>query len=142
MLCSFEVHLDKLVCTRCNRTVPNYGSVPKARCRASLEVPQTTTPRTTLVKPPILSTRFYSYCSAIARWVRAGMPTRTQEQIEQVHQICLDCEYLLHKHTDKQKCGKCGCNISLEMSKRNKLYLATESCPLDPPKWTALTTSI
>jgi len=37
-----------------------------------------------------------------------------------------------------QACNICGCGISASKSAwLNKARMATESCPLDPPRWTA-----
>lgn len=45
--------------------------------------------------------------------------------------ICLPCEFNGHRDSGGIRCEKCGC-AGL------KLELATERCPLDPPRWSAV----
>jgi hypothetical protein len=70
----------------------------------------------------------------MARWIAAGRPTRTQEQIDTILAIhCEPCE-----HFKDGACGKCGCRINKSPEAwRNKLAMATEPCPDVPPKFGA-----
>jgi hypothetical protein len=68
------------------------------------------------------------------KWMFAGRPTRTQEQIDLLHQICQRCSEFVTGN-GRDKCNLCGCNINKNISMFNKLAMATTSCPLDPPKW-------
>lgn len=79
-----------------------------------------------------------SYLSAHARWVLAGSPPpRSQERVNELLAICSTCPFL-YKGNRGNYCGKCGCPISGDAkAARNKLAMATESCPLNPPRWTA-----
>lgn len=74
------------------------------------------------------------YATAIAKWIAAGRPTRTQEQIDAIlAEHCGPCE-----HYSGTACKLCGCRINKSLEAwRNKLAMGTESCPLDPPKWRA-----
>ena len=72
-----------------------------------------------------------SYASAMATWIAAGRPTRTQEQIDAIlTEHCGPCE-----HFSGTACKLCGCRINKSPEAwRNKLAMGTEACPLDPPK--------
>lgn len=80
-----------------------------------------------------------NYSSAVAAWTVAGMPTRTQEQVNTLFAICNSCPFLSRPPKGAAHCGKCGCpvNTRIDDPTKNKLAMATESCPLSPPKWTA-----
>ncbi|MDB5342008.1 MAG: hypothetical protein JWP89_385 [Schlesneria sp.] len=77
--------------------------------------------------PPLLI-RGWNFASAMARWAVAGMPRRSQEEIEARLTICQTCEFLQNNH-----CSKCGCACIATNQVVNKLALATEKCPLG--KW-------
>lgn len=71
------------------------------------------------------------YTRALAKWAVAGFPTRTQEEVVRIEaELCRPCEY----YRDG-RCRKCGCNVNTAMVLLNKIRMATEHCPLDPPKW-------
>lgn len=73
---------------------------------------------------------------AVARWVAAGSPGRSQQEIDEVLTICRACD----KFTDegRPRCKLCGCSVNNKPDGlRNKIAMATESCPMKPPKWTA-----
>jgi hypothetical protein len=74
------------------------------------------------------------YAAAIAKWIAAGRPTRSQEQIDAILAThCGPCE-----HFKNEACNQCGCKVNKHHAAwRNKLAMATEACPLDPPKWGA-----
>jgi hypothetical protein len=60
----------------------------------------------------------------------AGEPVRvTHEQYVQRQEACDQCSHLING-----RCRLCGCQYKL------KIALATESCPDDPPKWSAVET--
>lgn len=62
-----------------------------------------------------------------ARWIEAGSPLRTTEQLGECFDICRECEH--YKPTPIATCGKCGCFLSA------KARMATETCP--EGKWPA-----
>jgi hypothetical protein len=83
---------------------------------------------------PSIIEKVSRYATALAKWIAAGRPTRTQEQIDAI--LAERCEPCVHFQGGT--CDKCGCRINRNPEAwRNKLAMATESCPLDPPKWTA-----
>lgn len=74
------------------------------------------------------------FLQARARWIKAGRPTRTMEQIAKVYdEVCQPCFAF-----DNDSCGVCGCRLKRDTLLINKLAWATEKCPLDPPKWDRL----
>lgn len=76
-----------------------------------------------------------SYGKSVAKWELAGRPTRSQEEIERALAICKSCP-LYRGNDGRPRCGLCGCSInSLRNGLKNKIAMATEHCPLDPPKW-------
>jgi hypothetical protein len=59
----------------------------------------------------------------------AGRPVRVPPTIlAQREAICAACEENL-----AGRCQKCGCGVRSQFIR--KTHLATEKCPLDPPKW-------
>lgn len=78
---------------------------------------------------PSLIIRGWNFASAMARWTLAGMPRRTQAEIDERLAICQACPFLKNNH-----CTKCGCACVEQNRLINKLALATEKCP--EGKWT------
>lgn len=73
---------------------------------------------------PSLIIRGWNFAAAMARWTLAGMPRRTQEEIDERLAICQACPALQNDH-----CTKCGCACVENIRLINKLSLATEKCP-------------
>ena len=71
---------------------------------------------------------------ALAKWVAAGSPVRSQEEIDRLFAICSGCEHFKAKDDNDGACNICGCAVR-KYGIRNKLLWATESCPAG--KWTA-----
>ena len=70
--------------------------------------------------------RLSRYATAVARWIAAGRPTRTDQQVESLLANCQACE-----HFDGSACRKCGCRVSASPNAlANKLRMLTESCPI------------
>jgi hypothetical protein len=84
----------------------------------------------TWVKPemPPLTTQAGNLAGAIGRTIKAavtGQPVRVSpEERDRRWGLCMTCENLVN-----DKCKLCGCHF------RAKIELATERCPLDPPRW-------
>lgn len=70
-----------------------------------------------------------NYFGAIRRWVAAGRPTRTPEEVRQLFEDhCKGCERYDQK---KHACKTCGCAVAGEGDPLdNKLAMASEHCPL------------
>lgn len=80
-------------------------------------------------EPPSVTTRLAAFATAIARWAKQGLPTRTPEEVDGILSTCRACtEYGGETGVLKIICGKCGCS-------RVKVAMSTEHCPLNPPKW-------
>lgn len=70
-----------------------------------------------------------NYATAMRKWVAAGRPVRTDEEISAIFdEHCNGCAMF-----DKARgvCNSCGCPASKDQPAiRNKLKMATEACPL------------
>ncbi len=83
--------------------------------------------KTANIGPPFWI-RGMNFASAITRWTAAGMPRRTQAEIEERLAICQSCPELVN-----DRCRQCGCACIETNQVMNKLALSTEACPLG--KW-------
>ena len=78
--------------------------------------------------------RLGRYARALKRWVGAGKPVRNDEEVARLLAICKACDYF----DPRGKCVLCGCYVNVGKNAAfNKLRMATESCPADPPRWDA-----
>lgn len=79
------------------------------------------------------------WIKALQKWVKAGRPVRSQEEIARLHAICVRCKFY-----KADRCLLCGCAVSKQPVKAfgliktssamfNKLKMATEKCPKN--KW-------
>lgn len=76
-------------------------------------------------------TRISHYAIAVTKWFKAGRPVRSDEEVEQLLEICKSCE---HYDEKKSRCNICGCRLNLsQLAEFNKLRMATEHC--DKGKW-------
>jgi len=83
------------------------------------------------VEAPPLQTQVKHYAKALYNWVKEGREVRTDEEIQQLLEICKQCDLYDAK---KQICKKCGCRVnSGSRAISNKLKMKSESCPLG--KW-------
>ena len=72
------------------------------------------------------------YVRALSRWIKAGRPVRTDEEIRYIHDVfCIPCE----RYDSKGKtCQCCGCKVNISsVPLANKIAMTTERCPLE--KW-------
>lgn len=106
---------------------------PKPMCgvtglETNLEICRRCTKDEKMATPNLLE-KVVSYSAAVRKWVAAGRPERTQEEIESIfNEHCNRCEMF-----DKVKkiCNSCGCPSNTDQPAiRNKLKMATEACPL------------
>lgn len=78
-------------------------------------------------RPPSVTAQLSSYAAAVSRWLAAGRPVRSDEQVGELLAICQDNR--CGKYRDGQ-CLACGCRVnSSGWALANKLRMATESCP-------------
>ncbi|MDO4574987.1 MAG: hypothetical protein Q4D98_07210 [Planctomycetia bacterium] len=72
------------------------------------------------------------YTRALARWIKAGRPVRSEAEIlHLLNDFCLPCESY---DPQSSTCLHCGCHVSTSTSATvNKLAMGTERCPVG--KW-------
>ncbi len=77
---------------------------------------------------PPTAYRLLSYAQALARWIAAGRPVRTDWEVMTIHsQHCYPCD---DYDSQREICTVCGCKAKRQgMAVRNKIKMATESCP-------------
>lgn len=89
---------------------------------------------------PPLAKKIHTYAIAASRWVRAGRPVRSDEQVAEIfHRYCEPCERLRDGHCSHPQCGCAVSDPTAEQSSLlgrvlpaglvNKLRMATERCP-------------
>jgi hypothetical protein len=66
------------------------------------------------------------YMAALAKWMKAGFPTRTDEEVERIVSICQSnkCRGYVGG-----RCRFCGCQVNTGPAIVNKARMATEDCP-------------
>ncbi len=80
-------------------------------------------------RPKWLIDPVIQYVQALARWIAAGRPVRSDWEVMSIHaQYCHPCaDY----DTEREVCTVCGCKARRGgMAVRNKLKMKTEICPL------------
>lgn len=61
----------------------------------------------------------------IGKWLSAGRPRRTDEEVESLLAICQGCDKLVDN-----RCAVCGCRVTKsKVAIVNKLRMATTACP-------------
>jgi len=70
------------------------------------------------------------YAKATADWVKQGRPTRSDNEVLQILEICKSCDNWL---PDEEACRLCGCHINSGNGWVNKARRLNEHCPLE--KW-------
>jgi hypothetical protein len=87
---------------------------------------------------PSWITRAKSLVSAEARWISAGRPIRSNARVAEIFAICEACEFFIARGSGGEGvCRLCGCNLKKLGGVLNKIRMATEACPANPPKWQA-----
>ena len=79
------------------------------------------------------SERVKRFIHARAKWIKAGKPTRTLDEVRKLYDE--KCSVCLQFNSDS--CNVCGCRIKRNTLLLNKLAWATESCALPIPEWEA-----
>jgi pyridoxine 5-phosphate synthase len=71
------------------------------------------------------------HARALARWIKAGRPVRSQRQIQEIYEICKQCRAL---DSATNSCKYCGCRVTDHSNPMmNRIAVATERCPVG--KW-------
>ena len=104
-------------CRQCQRQVVRETSQPHGD-----EVPPA----------PSLATRVLTYTQAVAEWVAAGRPERSDEEVQRIYKE--HCEPCSWRKRRSNICRGCGCRVAAYgMAVLNKIKMATEHCPRE--KW-------
>ena len=82
-------------------------------------------------KPGMVSLA-YKYTRALSRWIKAGRPVRSEEEIHRIFEaFCMPCEAY---DAEGSSCQNCGCRVNTkQIAPLNKIAMGTEMCPLE--KW-------
>jgi hypothetical protein len=69
-----------------------------------------------------------NYWKAVKRWIAAGRPTRSAEEVKTIHaDFCSTCNWY---DEESQRCKGCGCSVKPKgIAILNKIEMATEHCP-------------
>jgi glycosyltransferase involved in cell wall biosynthesis len=111
-LCVFD---DALTCIYCGYKARR----PKTHRKCGVEHPATA------------REMLKGYAAALAKWLGAGRPTRTDAETDRLFEICEGCP---RYDADRSACSLCGCKVSRGgWAVVNKIRMATEDCPLG--KW-------
>lgn len=74
------------------------------------------------------------YMTALAKWKVEGSPTRSEAEVLRIFQdICTPCDRFEAIDETHANCTSCGCRISTDLARTNKIFMGTEKCPLN--KW-------
>jgi hypothetical protein len=76
-----------------------------------------------------LGSKMFGYFDAIRRWIAAGRPVRSDEEVERIFtNECLKCDRF---DAETQTCNSCGCALKMAGTPlTNKIKMASERCPL------------
>lgn len=79
--------------------------------------------------PATVRQKVTRYAMAVARWVAAGSPVRTDDDVATLLAICHACPTSRYDAA-RGACNRCGCKVNVSSQGLvNKLRMATESCP-------------
>lgn len=68
-----------------------------------------------------------NYGKAVKRWIVAGRPTRSKEEVKRIYDLCASCNWF---DSESQRCKGCGCNVKPKgLAIFNKIKMLTEHCP-------------
>lgn len=120
--CKLElIEPKKAQCTKCKKKI----AIPEG---VDLSTIISHCKKTSFIK------KIKKYGTAVKKWVDAGKPLRTDEEIVRIYdEICVPCE-----HFKEDSCGLCGCRLKRDVANAtNKIAMATEECPIN--KWGPVT---
>jgi hypothetical protein len=96
--------------------------VRRADCRRCVTGPAS------VPEPPGLVRRAFSYAEAVAQWTAAGMPERSDKEVERI--FTGFCKPFRWFHRRRQIWRGCGCRAADKgFVITNKIKMATEHCP-------------
>ena len=122
--CDF-ISVDKInyECKNCGMQISleySGDEAPIILCQKSLS-------RSGVDKPTFIK-KIMNFANSTVSHIKSGMPTCTNEQIIQRHDICLGCEFF-----SDDTCTKCGCPLIRNKQFVSKLAWADQECPVG--KW-------
>lgn len=82
--------------------------------------------------PPSVLQRAKNYKSARDKWIEAGRPVRSDDEMAAIFTICQSCPSEQYKPLpviDGGTCQACGCGVAKERKIANKIAWSTERCP-------------
>ena len=123
----------QFVCRRCGlqtviRTAGDAQAVLERYPPCGVLVAQIHKQQSETPPPPGLPRRLRSYSRAVARWIAAGRPERSDQEVERIFQsLCQPCEAF---DAEQGTCRVCGCRVRESGAALvNKIKMATEQCP-------------
>jgi hypothetical protein len=77
---------------------------------------------------PGLKTQAANYWGAVKKWIKAGRPERSEEEVKRIHSnFCEKCDWY---DQDAGRCRGCGCRVKAAgAAVLNKIRMGTEKCP-------------
>ncbi len=80
-------------------------------------------------RPPSIGSQLTGYAAAVSRWLAAGAPRRTDQEVAELLATCQACPTNRYD-AERGACNRCGCRVNTSgWGLVNKLRMATESCP-------------
>lgn len=122
----FTKEVTEGVCSQCPRHVT--AVLAKAAAEASAIKSEVVKEVPTL---PGLLTRAANWTAAVAGWVAAGRPERSDEEVERIYNtFCAGKPPCRWFEPEKKRCVGCGCNVTDHgPAVLNKIKMATQKCP-------------
>lgn len=82
--------------------------------------------------------RITAFVKSFGAWLLQGRPVRTPARVRELfEQACQPCPFYVAATKKKGHCSICGCIVAGDGRVINKLRMAGESCPADPPRFQA-----
>lgn len=119
-------------CTNCPDNMepsePYYGPEDPAWYAQDMEAFEEDTQTEEVKEFPPLMTQLGNYKNAVRKWISAGRPVRTPEEIKDIlENKCKRCAWY---DGEAKRCKGCGCQVTESiMAIFNKIKMATEHCP-------------
>jgi len=143
MICNNQIHVRKkdgtqFIITRCAdpSCVHFTKEVTEEQCKLCSRHPEAaSTPvrkaAETIPQPPGHVRRVITWAQAVAGWVAAGRPERSDEEVQHIfHTFCAGSPACSWYDPHEQMCRGCGCGVSNHKHAiLNKIKMATQHCP-------------
>jgi hypothetical protein len=101
-----------------------------AECEKCLIDLEQVTPKeeSEILEFPTVGKQIQTYWRALKKWVAAGRPERSNEEVAKIHtNHCSQCDWY---DVEAQRCKGCGCKVRpAGVATLNKIKMATEHCP-------------